>query len=223
MPYNLRKRTLLVVAALSLLATSGVVGCAESAPDKPAQPAHGGQPPETPGQEAPSVESTQVAVMTTSKGVMKLEFYPDVAPGHVENFVKLANEGFYDGVKWHRIVPGFVVQAGDPLTKDVAGEVVKRVAEGMQQAGDPPIGTGGPGYQIPAEFNARPHLRGTLAMARSADPDSGGSQFYICLAPQPGLDGQYTVFGAVIEGLEIIDALVVGDVIESVRIVERGK
>lgn len=169
------------------------------------------------------MESTRIAVITTNKGVMRLEFYPEVAPGHVENFVKLASDGFYDGVKWHRIIAGFVVQAGDPLTRDVTADVVQRVAEGRQQPGDPKIGSGGPGYQIPAEFNSRPHLRGTLAMARSDLPDSAGSQFYICLAPQPGLDGQYTVFGGVIEGLEVIDTLVVGDVIESIRIVERDK
>lgn len=175
------------------------------------------------GTEEPSVEITQVAVLATSKGVMKLEFYPDVAPEHVANFIKLAEDGFYDGQKWHRVVPGFVIQAGDPQTKDVSAAVVQRVADNMAQAGDPPIGTGGPGYSIDAEFNSRPHLRGTLSMARSNDPDSAGSQFYICIAAQPGLDGQYTVFGQVVEGDDVIDKIQVGDSIESVKIVPRDQ
>src|SRR5689334_18951496 len=122
-------------------------------------------------------------------GTIKIEFYPDSAPNTVANFEKLANTGFYNGLNFHRIVPGFVVQGGDPN-------------------GD---GTGGPGYKIKAEFNERKHLTGTVAMARSSDPNSAGSQFYICLEPQPSLDRQYTVFGQVTEGMDLVRNIRKGD------------
>lgn len=125
----------------------------------------------------------------TDKGDILLELFPDVAPKHVDNFLKLTKKGFYNGLVFHRVVPGFVIQGGDPK-------------------GD---GTGGPGYTIPAEFNKRHHLKGTLAMARSMDPNSAGSQFYICLAPQPSLDGKYTVFGQVVKGKDIPEKIVKGD------------
>jgi peptidyl-prolyl cis-trans isomerase B (cyclophilin B) len=144
----------------------------------------------------------EVAVITTDKGVVKMTFYPEDAPLHVASFVELAQSGFYDGTTFHRVVPDFVAQGGDPYSK----------------TGEGPPGTGGPGYTVPAEFNARQHLEGTLAMARSADPDSAGSQFYICLAPQPSLDGQYTVFGEVTEGMDVVRQLAVGDVISSLAI-----
>ena len=128
----------------------------------------------------------EVAVIETSKGSMTVEFWPDVAPKTVENFKKLAKEGFYDGTAFHRIIKGFMAQGGDPLTKDPA-------QEGRW-------GTGGPGYQIDAEFNNRKHERGVLSMARSADPNSAGSQFFLMLGAAPHLDGQYTGFGRVIEG-----------------------
>jgi len=117
----------------------------------------------------------QTAVITLEKGgEIRIEFYPEDAPKTVENFVTLAKKGFYDGLTFHRVEPGFVVQGGDPKGN----------------------GTGGPGYTIKAEFNKQKHLRGAVAMARSQDPDSAGSQFYICFQPAPFLDGKYTVFGA---------------------------
>ncbi len=124
----------------------------------------------------------KVAVMETGYGAVTLEFFPGDAPDHVRNFIDLTQQGFYDGLTFHRIIDGFVIQGGCPK-------------------GD---GTGGPGYNIKAEFNSRKHLPGTLAMARSADPDSAGCQFYICLAPLAQLDGKYTVFGQVIDGMEVV-------------------
>jgi peptidyl-prolyl cis-trans isomerase B (cyclophilin B) len=128
----------------------------------------------------------EVAVIKTSAGEMVAEFWPDVAPKTVENFVTLAKKGFYDGTAFHRIVKGFMVQGGDPKTKDAALE-----AE---------WGTGDPGYKIKAEFNAKKHEKGVLSMARSADPDSAGCQFFICLDAAPFLDGKYTTFGKLIKG-----------------------
>lgn len=145
---------------------------------------------------------TETGLIKTPKGDIRIEFFPNDAPNHVAAFVELARKGFYDSTKFHRVVPGFVVQGGDPLSK----------------ADDPMVGTGGPGYRLKAEFNARKHLDGTLAMARSADPDSAGSQFYICLGPQPALDGQYTVFGQVIGGVDVVRSIEVGDVMQSVTI-----
>ncbi len=132
----------------------------------------------------------------TDKGEILIELFPDDAPDTVANFKKLAASGFYDGLSFHRVIPGFVAQGGDPK-------------------GD---GTGGPGYRIRAEFNARRHERGTVAMARAADPDSAGSQFYICYGDLPHLDGQYTVFGKVIEGMDVVDRIRVGDVMREVRV-----
>jgi len=122
------------------------------------------------------------AVIKTDKGDITLELYPDVAPVTVNSFVFLACKGFYDGVTWHRVIPGFVAQTGDPTG----------------------TGSGGPGYTIPAEFSSRPFETGTLGMARSQSPDSGGSQFFICYAPQSALDGKYTVFGKVTAGLDVL-------------------
>ncbi len=139
------------------------------------------------------VTMEELAIIKTRLGDIVLEFFPDVAPNHVENFKKLANDGFYDSTAFHRVIPGFIIQGGDPNSKD------------EDRSND---GLGGPGYTINAEFNERPHLRGTLAMARSPEPNTAGSQFYICIAPQPGLDGQYTVFGKVIKGMEVVDKIV---------------
>jgi peptidylprolyl isomerase/peptidyl-prolyl cis-trans isomerase B (cyclophilin B) len=141
----------------------------------------------------------QTAVITLERGgEIRIEFYPQDAPKTVENFVTLAKKGFYNGLTFHRVVPGFVVQGGDPKGN----------------------GTGGPGYQIKAEFSQRKHVRGTLAMARSQDPDSAGSQFYITYGPQPHLDGGYTVFGQVVSGMEHVDAITQGDRMSTVAIVE---
>ena len=144
----------------------------------------------------------EVAVITTPKGVIKFTFYCDDAPRHAAAFVELAEKGFYDGTTFHRVEPGFVIQGGDPYSRDGGG----------------PVGTGGPGYNLAAEFSSRPHLDGTVAMARSQSPDSAGSQFYICKGPQSFLDGNYTVFGQVTEGIDVVHAIERGDVMESVTI-----
>jgi peptidyl-prolyl cis-trans isomerase B (cyclophilin B) len=170
----------------------------------------GGQTPGTPPvpREGGTKRMKQSAVITLDKGgEFVIEFFPQEAPRTVENFVGLARKGFYDGVTFHRVEPGFVAQAGDPQSKTLP-------------AGDRRLGTGGPGYSIKAEFNKNPHVRGTVAMARSQDPDSAGSQFYICFKPAAFLDGQYTVFGQVTKGMEVVDAIRVGDRMKSVRIVE---
>ncbi|MCC7493684.1 MAG: peptidylprolyl isomerase [Fimbriimonadaceae bacterium] len=136
--------------------------------------------------------------METSKGTFELELFEDVAPRHAANLERLAREGFYDGLHVHRVEPNFVVQAGCPHTRD--------------NARDPRAGTGGPGWLVDAEFNSKPHQRGTLGMARSADPNSAGSQWYICLAEARFLDHQYTVFGQVVgDGMTVVDQLRVGD------------
>ena len=141
----------------------------------------------------------QIGVITLEKGgEIRLEFYPEDAPKTVENFVTLAKKGFYNGLNFHRVVPDFVVQGGCPKGN----------------------GTGGPGYQIKAEFNKQKHVRGTLAMARSQDPDSAGSQFYICYGTTPHLDGQYTVFGRVVSGMEHVDRIKQGDKMTSIAITE---
>ncbi len=137
----------------------------------------------------------EIAILETSKGTIKLKFFEDDAPGHVANFKELAQKGFYDGTTFHRVIPGFMIQGGCPNTKEKYEE---RFAHG----------TGGPGYHIPAEFNDRPHNRGTLSMARAQDPDSAGSQFFICVAPARFLDKQYSAFGEVIEGMDVVDAIV---------------
>ncbi len=151
-------------------------------------------------------QKARTAVITMEKGgEIVIEFFPADAPKTVENFITLASKGFYDGTTFHRVEPGFVVQGGDPNSKT------------MKQ-GDSRIGTGGPGYTIKAEFNKRPHDRGVVAMARTEDPDSAGSQFYITLAPAHFLDGKYTVFGHVVSGMNVVDGIKAGDRIKSVRI-----
>ena len=133
------------------------------------------------------------AVLETKFGEITLKFFPDVAPKHVNSFIELANKGFYDGTTFHRVVPGFVIQGGDPNTR----------SEDRSKHG-----TGGPGYNLEAEFSNLPHKRGTLSMARAAHPDSAGSQFFICVADAAFLDGQYTVFGEVTEGMDVVDEIV---------------
>jgi peptidyl-prolyl cis-trans isomerase B (cyclophilin B) len=142
---------------------------------------------------ATPTEAKEVAVFKTSEGELVAEFWPDVAPKTVENFKKLAKSGFYDGTAFHRIIKGFMAQGGDPLTKDASKESM--------------WGTGDPGYKIKAEFNAKKHERGVLSMARSADPDSAGSQFFLCFGPAPMLDNKYTAFGKVIKGDAVLDKL----------------
>lgn len=159
----------------------------------------------------------EVAVFDTSKGTIRVKLDGDGAPIHVANFCELAEKGFYDGLKFHRFEPGFVIQGGCPNTRDMTPDQVIFGQPGPK--GMP--GTGGPGYRIRAEFNTNPrnsHEDGTLAMARSQDPNSAGSQFYFCLGPQHFLDSGYTVFGITIEGLDVVKSLRRGDVINSIRI-----
>ncbi len=147
-------------------------------------------------EQKPMNSANEVAVIKTSEGEMVAEFWPEVAPNTVENFKKLARSGFYDGTAFHRIVKGFMIQGGDPLTKDPAKESR--------------YGTGDPGYKIKAEFNDRSHERGVLSMARSSNPDSAGSQFFICLANVSRLDHQYTTFGKLIKGDDVLGKI--GDI-----------
>ena len=159
----------------------------------------------------------EIAVIKTSKGTIRVQLAGNDAPIHVGNFVELSQKGFYDGLKFHRYEPGFVIQGGCPNTRDMTPEEVARGECG--KSGQP--GTGGPGYQIKGEWRTNPHNEhndGTLAMARSQMPDSAGSQFYFCLGPQPFLDSSYTVFGQTIEGLDVIGSLRAGDVIEHIEI-----
>ena len=159
----------------------------------------------------------EIAVIETSQGTIRVQLAGKDAPIHVGNFVELAQKGFYDNLKFHRYVPGFVIQGGCPNTRDLDPDQV-RAAEGNPFAG---LGTGGPGYTIKQEYTTNPnnkHLDGTLAMARSQNPDSAGSQFYFCLGAQPFLDSGYTVFGQTVEGLDVISKLRVGDVIEHIEI-----
>ena len=157
----------------------------------------------------------EVAIIETSKGIIKVKLAGKDAPIHVGNFVELSKKGFYDGLRFHRYVPNFVIQGGCPNTR---GKTCEEVIEGAN-TGFGGFGTGGPGYCIKEEFSTNPnnkHLDGTLAMARSQAPNSAGSQFYFCLGPQEFLDPNYTVFGQTIEGLDVISDLRVGD--EIVRI-----
>ena len=129
----------------------------------------------------------------TNHGNISFDLLPDLAPEHVRNFVKLTKEGFYDGTLFHRVIPGFMIQGGDPNTKDPN----KKSQWGM----------GGPGYTIKAEFNSRSHLRGIVSMARAMDPDSAGSQFFIMHKDSTFLDNEYTVFGEVTEGMDVVDKI----------------
>jgi peptidyl-prolyl cis-trans isomerase B (cyclophilin B) len=145
-----------------------------------------------------STSSEEVAVITTSDGDMVVGFWPDVAPKTVENFKALARKGFYDGTAFHRIIKGFMIQGGDPLSKDPSAE--------------DRYGSGDPGYKIKAEFNNRPHEGGVISMARSMDPDSAGSQFFICDGPASSpplmsLNGKYTAFGKLVKGEEVLEKI----------------
>ena len=135
------------------------------------------------------------ALIETKFGEIELELFHDKAPGHVKNFLDLARKGFYDGTTFHRVIPGFMIQGGDPNTKD------PKAPRGQH-------GTGGPGYNIKAEFNDTPHKRGVLSMARASDPNSAGCQFFICVSDALFLDRQYTAFGRVVRGIEAADKIV---------------
>jgi peptidylprolyl isomerase/peptidyl-prolyl cis-trans isomerase B (cyclophilin B) len=195
-----------MTTACALLLAAGLAGTAAPAlaqTPKPADPAAPAKPDAKPAEPTKGKKPVkQTAVITMEKGGdIVIEFYPADAPKTVENFVKLASKGFYNGVTFHRREEGFVIQGGDPKGN----------------------GTGGPGYTIPAEFNKQKHVRGAVAMARTQDPNSAGSQFYICLAPANFLDGQYTVFGIVTKGMDVVDKVKVGDKMKTVKIVEAAQ
>ncbi len=174
------KKLLVVLVILSIGAFGVLPSHAQTAPKK------------FTAQEIKKMAET-TAVIETKFGNITLKFFPDVAPGHVKNFIDLARKGFYDGTTFHRVIPGFMIQGGDPNSKNPD----KRTH-----------GTGGPGYTIKAEFNDRPHKRGTLSMARAMNPDSAGSQFFICVKDSPFLNRQYTVFGEVVSGMDVVDKIV---------------
>jgi peptidyl-prolyl cis-trans isomerase B (cyclophilin B) len=174
-----------IVAALLGLALSAVAGFGQDkTQDKPKEKKEETKPVST---------ANEVAIIETSKGDMVVEFWSDVAPKTVENFKKLSRDKFYDGTAFHRIIKGFMVQGGDPLTKDKNKEAM--------------WGTGDPGYKIKAEFNNRSHQRGVLSMARSAHPDSAGCQFFICHGDASFLDQKYTAFGTVIRGDDVLEKI----------------
>jgi len=170
--------------AVMLVVLAGTMVFAQQAPKQPQQFS---------AQEIQKMAKT-TAIIETKFGAITLKFFPDLAPGHVKNFIDLAVSGVYNRTAFHRVIPGFMIQGGDPISKDPN----RRAA----------YGTGGPGYTIKAEFSNRLHKRGTLSMARMMDPDSAGSQFFICVADAPSLDGKYTVFGEVVSGMEAVDKIV---------------
>ncbi len=145
------------------------------------------------GEEIKKMAETN-AIIETKFGSIDLKFFPELAPNHVDNFIKLAKKGFYDGTTFHRVIPGFMVQGGDPNSKNP-----DRSKHGM----------GGPGYSLKAEFNDKPHKRGILSMARSSNPDSAGSQFFISAADSFFLDRKYTVFGEVVSGMDVVDKILI--------------
>ncbi|HTY54867.1 MAG TPA: peptidylprolyl isomerase [Candidatus Binataceae bacterium] len=179
------RRTLQLLTIL-MVAGAMVIACADSAKSE----------------DLPLRNTGHYATIDTDRGDIVIELYPAVAPKTVENFEKLSKKGFYNGLTFHRVVPGFVVQGGDPQGN----------------------GSGGPGYDLPAEIStSEKHLRGSVATARLGDnvnPErkSSGSQFYICLEPQPGLDGQYTIFGGVVKGMDVVDQIKVGDHIKTITL-----
>jgi peptidyl-prolyl cis-trans isomerase B (cyclophilin B) len=170
-----------ITAAIALVVMNGPASAADTAP---AGQSGGGA----------AADKGPHAIIKTKLGEMEIKFFPDKAPKHVENFIKLAKSGFYNGTIFHRVIPGFMIQGGDPNTKDTT----KKELYGM----------GGPGYSVKAEFNDEPHKRGIVSMARSQDPDSAGSQFFIVVENSPFLDHKYTAFGEVIKGLGVADKIV---------------
>lgn len=172
------RQLMVVIGVFTVVAGSFSLGATRAAAAEPA-----------------NVDSKSPHVLVKTKfGEMEIVLFPDLAPKHVESFLKLAKSGFYNGTIFHRIIPGFMIQGGDPLTKDPANRSR--------------YGTGGPGYNLPAEFNKVAHEKGILSAARTADPNSAGSQFFIMADKAPHLDGQYTVFGEIVKGLEVVDTIV---------------
>lgn len=205
-PYNVRERPMknpLLTFSLGLFVLASLPACGQNQAsattagngqltaqnDKSTPPAQKDQPAKT-NQKGTMQD---VAVLDTNLGTIVIAFYPDKAPGHVKNFETLAKKGFYDGTKFHRVIPGFMIQGGDPNTK-----TDNRSSYGQ----------GGPGYTINQEFNDISHKRGIVSMARTSDPNSAGSQFFIVVKDSPFLDKQYTVFGHVIEGMDVADKIV---------------
>ena len=171
-----------LICAFSLITGFALVSCSK------ADQTQTNNPPEN-----QTVNTNEVAVITTTEGTMVVEFWTDAAPNTIANFKKLAEKGFYDGTAFHRVIKGFMIQGGDPLTKDPSKEDA--------------WGTGGPGYTIKAEFNEHSHVRGVISMARSNDPDSAGSQFFICHGDPTFLDHQYTTFGKLIKGDDVLEKI----------------
>lgn len=222
----------ILIAAIAVALLGGTAGCGSDAAETSAQSQQGDATAEDQAAQGGAMtdqgvqlytpeyspNGSETAMIDTSKGRIVVELYGEDAPIHVGNFVELVRKGFYDGTKFHRYVEGFVIQGGDPQTKDASSQEVAGAD------GDPAsrFGMGNPGYQIKGEFdpavNPNKHVEGALGMARSQSPDSAGSQFYFALAPLPQLDGGYTVFGRVTEGLDVVKSLRAGDVIEKVVI-----
>jgi len=182
-------KSIVVALLTACVLTPGWVFAADEAAAAPEQD----KPKTESKKEEKKVDTKEVAVIKTSAGTMVIEFWPDVAPKTVENFKKLANQGFYDGTCFHRVIKDFMIQGGDPLTKDEANKAR--------------WGTGDPGYKVKAEFNDKSHVRGVISMARSQDPDSAGSQFFICHGNPTFLDHQYTAFGQLIKGDEVLEKI----------------
>lgn len=196
-------RTLPIAVLVSLMPFFGATQCApgsgtnsdglNAAPPKSDAAEQSDEPSKTDKDK----QMQEVAVITTPHGEIVVKFFPELAPKHVESFKKLVKEGFYDGTAFHRVIPGFMIQGGDPNSKDPNNRAAH--------------GTGGPGYSIPAEFSDRKHTRGILSAARSQDPNSAGSQFFLCVADSPWLDNQYSIFGEVVSGMEAADKIVAED------------
>ncbi len=191
-----RTISLMAMGLAAGLVAAGAAWAADTPPakDAPAKAAPAKAAAAAPAKGAPAKSTAdEVAVMVTSKGTMVIEFWPKEAPQTVDNFKKLARQGFYDGTGFHRIIKGFMIQGGDPLSKNPA---------------DPNLGTGSPGYTIPDEFNAHKHVPGVLSMAHGTPPNSGGSQFFIMQGkPAPFLDGKYTAFGHLVKGMDVLDKI----------------
>jgi peptidyl-prolyl cis-trans isomerase B (cyclophilin B) len=216
------RRPLIAAAAALLLALGLLAGCvgtpAATAPQTPASS------PSTPAV-VPTAAAGPEVTIKTDKGVVVVTLNTAKAPKTSANFLKLVESGFYNRLRIHRVVPGFVVQAGDPLTKGLGRQqlvdILARREAGTPAAEDPAVGTGGPGWSIPFEDTGLLHDRGVLAMARSQDPDSAGSQFYITLDAAHDLDGSYAVFGLVTRGMDVVDKLAVGDEIISAIVTKK--
>ena len=229
----------LLLVAIASVSVLGSAGCARQAPVSTSESDQAASQTSSPAPDATAEEEggalftptyvpngNEVAVIKTSKGTIKVKLYGKDAPINTANFIELASKGFYDGLKFHRLEAGFVVQGGDPQTKDLSSKEVKKLVKdqktGAYAQGQPILGTGDPGYKIKGEFSPgnvpHKHVDGTLAMARGGDWDSAGSQFYFTLGPQTFLDGKYTVFGDAESGLDVVHELAVGDEIVSVTI-----